>query len=297
MISALVSMVTNVGLNYLLIFGKAGCPALGIRGAAYGTLIAGFIGLCILIAAYLSHVKSPHYHLMKSFHFNRRFMTELLRIGSPSGVEMLLNMIAFTTMVTTFHSCGEAVATAITITFNWDMVSFIPMIGINIAVTSLAGRYLGAGQLPHVYRSAWTGLTLTSLYCLLLFVPFLFFPDALVRLFLPDTVPLAAQIRPTAVFMVRMISVYILCDGALQVFGGALRGVGDTFWVMIVSIVMHWTFALVAIVMLKAVHLPVRQTWLMIITVFLVYGPMFLVRFRSGGWEKGALRREVSISR
>jgi len=292
MIAALVSMVSNIGLNYLLIFGKAGFPALGIRGAAYGTLIASFLGFCTVLAVYLYYKKWPQFNIASSIRFDRPLMRELLRTGSPSGFEMLLNMIAFTTLVTTFHSCGQAVATAITITFNWDMVSFIPMIGINIAVTSLAGRYLGARQLPHVYRTAWSGLKLTSIYCSLLFIPFLFFTGSLVDLFLPATAPLAAATRPMAVFMVKMISVYILCDGAMQVFGGALRGVGDTLWVMKVSVAMHWTFATIALVMLKVLHADPVITWVAIITAFFCFGPIFLLRFKSGRWEKGALDRE-----
>ncbi|MBN1757372.1 MAG: MATE family efflux transporter [Chitinispirillaceae bacterium] len=284
MVAAGASMTINVGLNYLLIFGKIGFPEMGIRGAAIGTIIANFTGLCILLIVYLRYSSNDEYRIPKSFRFNRQLMAELLRYGYPAGLEMLLNLIAFTTLVTTFHSCGEAVATAITIAFNWDMVSFVPMIGLSIGVTSLAGRYTGASDRRSVYRSAYTGIKLAAIYSGFLLIPFLFFTGPLVELFLHGTVSGNDEVSVMAVFMVKMISVYLFCDAVLQVFGGALRGVGDTFWVMTVSVTMHWSFALLTIIALKVAHLDPRVTWCLVIGAFFFFGPIFFVRFRSGRW-------------
>ncbi|MBN1307530.1 MAG: MATE family efflux transporter [Chitinispirillaceae bacterium] len=297
MIAASITMMCNVGLNYVLIFGKMGLPALGIRGAAIGTLIAGTLGLVIEAAAYVQTAIMREFDTVRSFHFDKKLMGELLHLGYPAGLEMLLNLVAFTTLVTTFHSCGPAVAAAITITFSWDMVSFVPMIGLHIAVTSLTGRYFGAWELPTVYRSAWSGMKLSALYSCLLMIVYLFFPGPLVNLFLPETGTDLSNVRETALFMVRLISFYLFCDGALQVFGGALRGVGDTFWVMAASVTMHWTFTLLAIIMLKALHFDAKTTWVAVIIVFFFYGPIFLLRFRSGRWEKRRLKNGVKNPR
>ena len=286
MAAAVAGMVLNVGINYVLIFGKTGMPALGIRGAAIGTIIGNFAGLCILVAAYVGASSEKRWGIGRSFSFDRKLMGELLRFGYPAGLEMLLNLIAFTTLVTAYHSCGELVATAITITFNWDMVSFVPMIGLGIGVTSLAGRYTGAREKRSVYRSAYTGIKLAGTYSALLFIPFLFFTGPLVDLFLPGSAAGSGPVREMALFMVKMISVYLFCDAVLQVFGGALRGTGDTFWVMLVSVAMHWSFALVTVVSLRVFHADPRTTWCMVIGAFFLYGPIFFVRFRSGRWEK-----------
>lgn len=68
-------------------------------------------------------------------------MKKLLYYGSPAGFEMLLNFIAFFFMIALFQSKGDVESTATTIMFNWDLVSFIPLIGIETSVTSLVGRY------------------------------------------------------------------------------------------------------------------------------------------------------------
>lgn len=286
MVAAFASMVTNVGLNYLLIFGKAGFPALGIKGAAIGTVIADFVGLVIVATAYLGRRNVREFSLWKSLRFDRKLMVELLRTGSPAGAEMLFNTLAFTTLVTTFHSCGVVVATAVTITFNWDLVAFVPMNGLNIAVNSLAGRYVGAKEIPSVYRAAWSGMKLSGLYSALLFILFLGFTGPMVSIFLPASQPQGAQIGQLAQFMVKLISVYLFCDGVMQVFGGALRGVGDTFWVMLVSVGMHWMFAAVVVVLLKVLHLDARTTWTALVCAYFCFGPLFFMRFRSGRWEQ-----------
>ncbi len=290
MIAALTSMVLNVGLNYILIFGKFGFPALGIAGAAIGTMIAGAAGLLVLVFAYIRPALVHEFSILKSFRLDKKLMTELLRLGYPAGLEMLLNLVAFNTLVAAFHSRGEAVATAITITFSWDMVSFIPMTGLSIAVTSLAGRYCGAGAIPAVYRSAASGLKLAATYSVLLLVPYLFFTGALVNVFLPPDKAELEGVRELSLFMVRLISVYLLCDAMLQVFGGALRGAGDTFWSMAASVGMHWTFACITQLMLRVFAIDPKTTWIAVIVAFFFYGPLYLVRFRSGKWERRARR-------
>ena len=126
MIANVASMVCNVGINYLLVFGKMGFPQLGIRGAAYGTVISGVIGLLILCIAYFSKVNVKQYSVMRCFRYSKALMKELIAIGYPAGLEFFLNHAGFTLMVTAFHSQGTVVASAVTIAFNWDMVSFIP---------------------------------------------------------------------------------------------------------------------------------------------------------------------------
>ncbi len=289
---SIISMIANVGLNYILVFGKAGIPALGILGAAIGTVSAGFIGLVILTVSYLTSPKLREFRINRSFRFEKNLMAELWRRGMPSGVEMLLNLISFTMLVTAFHSCGTEVATAITITFSWDMVSFVPMIGLHIAVMSLAGRFCGSEKLHLVNRTAWSAMKLSAFYSSILFIVYIFYPEPLVDLFLSGTPENGSHVRQTAIFMVRLISIYLFCDGMLQVFGGALKGAGDTFWVMTTSVIMHWSFALFAVVALHVFGIDAKTTWLGVILVFILYGPVFLWRFLSGGWKKMAWKPE-----
>jgi hypothetical protein len=82
----------------------------------------------------------------------------LLRYGTPVGVEFFVNVFAFNLFVLLMQSYGPSVAAAVTITFNWDLVAFIPMLGVGAAVTSLACQRVGAGDIAGARRAAQLGL-------------------------------------------------------------------------------------------------------------------------------------------
>lgn len=129
MLSAIVSMVANIAANYVLIFGHFGFPRMGMAGAGYGTLFGSAVGMVFLVVAYLRRSYRQEFATPASFRFDWPMMRKLLRLGTPSGLEFFLNMVAFNLLVLNFHSYGVAQAAAVTIAFNWDMVAFIPLIG------------------------------------------------------------------------------------------------------------------------------------------------------------------------
>ncbi len=286
MVSSLAAMVTNVFLNYVLIFGKLGLPALGIRGAAYGTILGGLVGLAVLAAAYVWPSNRGEYRLAQSLRFDREVMGRLLRFGYPAGLEMFLNLLAFTGMIFAFHAHGPVTATAATIMFNWDMVSFVPLIGIEIGVMSLVGRYMGAGDPDTAHRAAMSGLKSGWLYSAVILVLFVFFPRTLISVFAPSTPDsVFEQTVPLAVFMIRVASIYVLTEAVVVVFSGALRGAGDTFWAMCISVGLHWSLLPILIVMLHVLGMSAEATWVVLVLAFVVFSYLFFLRYRSGRWR------------
>jgi MATE family multidrug resistance protein len=286
MLSAITAMVVNIGMNYVLIFGKFGLPALGIRGAAYGTIIGGICGLGVLVAAYLRRGNRREYDVWHSLRFDGEAMKKLWWFGYPAGVEMFLNLVAFTAMILTFHAHSLATATATTIMFNWDMVSFLPLIGLEIGVMSLVGRYMGAGSPDTAHRAAMSGLKSGWVYSAAILILFMFFPNQLVEVFRPaHDDPVFVQAVPTAVFMIRLASVYVLIEAVVIVFVGALRGAGDTFWAMCISVALHWLLVPILFVILHVMDLTPEVAWMALVFTFLVFSGLFFLRYRSGKWR------------
>ncbi len=281
MLSALVATVANVVANYALIYGEWGFPELGIRGAAYGTLIGSFLGLMVLVGMYLGRTNRLQFAVGKSLRFSGEVMKKLLRFGYPAGLEMFLNLMAFTTMVTLFHSDSEITSTAVTIVFNWDLVSFMPLVGIQIGVTSLVGRYMGAGRPDIAHRATMSGLRTGVIYAALVFVGFVFFPEVLVNMFRPGN----PETFRMAVVMVRLASLYVLTDVAIIVFSGALRGAGDTFWAMCFSVGAHWIMLSAVIMVLHVLKLSPELAWGMMVTTFMIFSMFVYLRYRGGKWR------------
>lgn len=286
MFAAIVSMIINICFNYVLIFGKFGMPALGIKGAAIGTLIGGFSGLLVLIIAYFKCQSKGEYGIAQSWHFDKIVMKKLIRFGYPAGLEMFINIFAFNTMIMLFHAEGLVTATAATIMFNWDLVSFVPLIGIQIGVTSLVGRYMGAGHPDIAHKSTMAGLKIGWIYSTIIFILFTFFPDFLVDIFKPGEFNKTfVEARPLAIFMIRFAAIYVLVDTTFAIFTGALRGAGDTFWAMIITGILHWTLVPILYIILRVLHLSAKIGWISIVLIFVLFGFVIIWRYYSGKWR------------
>jgi MATE family multidrug resistance protein len=85
--------------------------------------------------------------------------------------------------------------------------------------------------------------------------------------------------------MLRLAAVYTLADSAQLVFAGALRGAGDTRWVMRASIGLHWIFSATAIVLIRVFRVSPVTVWLGFIGFVVVMGVAMFTRFRTGKWE------------
>jgi MATE family multidrug resistance protein len=166
------------------------------------------------------------------------------------------------------------------------MVSFVPLIGIQIGVVSLVGRYLGSGRPEVAERAARSGLKMGWVYSSIILVLFVAFPGQLVAVFAPaSSDPVFARAAPLAVGMLRLAAFYVLADALMLVCSGVLRGAGDTFWAMCISVAMHWLLLPVLFVTLKVLRLSPQTAWLTLIFLFLGFSAIFYLRYRSGKWK------------
>ncbi len=286
MIAAVASLITNVVCNYTLIYGKFGFPALGIRGAAIGTNIGAFVGVLILFMLYFSKTIREDFHIMTSFKFNPEIMKKLLWYGLPQGFESFMSLAAFTSMILLLHSEGAIAATASTIMFNWDYVSFMPLIGIQIAVTSLVGKYMGAKDIKSASKATYSGIKTALVYSGIIFLLYVFTTDALVNFFKPDSPSdIFKEAFPMAKAMLRLATIYIFADAVTISFVGALRGAGDTHWTMFAFIIMHWLAVANLFVSLKILGLSAVTGWGVLVFTFLSFSLVLFLRFKQGKWK------------
>jgi len=286
MIANIVAMVVNVPCNYLLIFGKMGFPAMGIEGAAVGTICGSFAGLLVLLGTYFSKQFRGTYKTHEEWRFNPRLLVKLLKFGLPAGTEMFLNVMAFNVFLQFMHSYGEDVAAAVTITFNWDMVAFIPMIGLGIATTARVGQHIGGGNIKGARHTVKLAMGMGAVYAGSMIALFLFATRSLVTLFTGGFSGDEGAVVSLAVIMLRLASIYTLADATQLVFAGALRGAGDTRWVMWISVIMHWILAVATFIMIRILNVSPVGMWLFLIGFVIALGLVMFFRFQRGKWEK-----------
>ena len=283
LISTFVMGFTNVGANYVLIFGNFGIPPLGIEGAGYGTLCAWFIGVIILTGCYIKYCRKNDFNLKQILKVDLVIQKKLIRFGFPSGLEITLLIFAIDLVILTFQSYGTAVSTAITVTFTWGQTAHIPMIGLEIGAMSLVGRFLGAGDSNTATQAVFSGLILSTGYALVCISAFLFFTKILVGIFLSKNS--LQETMSMAIYCTKFTSFWILFLCWSSVLAGGLRGAGDTYAVMIISIVFWWFEAFLVMIMVYYFELdPVTVFTFFILTIPL-YFLFLLFRFRQGTWR------------
>jgi MATE family multidrug resistance protein len=285
MVADVFSVMLNIPLSWMFIFGKFGLPELGIAGAALGTVIATLFGLSVYLACYFYSAHKRHLQVGKSFHFDAGIMRRYLRLGIPAGLESFLNMGTFNMFLLLFQSYGVVQGAAMAIVFNWDMLSFIPMIGLSISVMSLIGRFVGMRDMERTNQVISSGFILALGYGGLLAVLFLLFRMELVDVFRTPGEEFAS-IRELAGMMMFGLCTYMLADATIQISGGTLRGAGDTRWVMVMSISLHTLMLVAQYFVIVVYELPPMVSWWVFVAMILMLAVAYMFRLLGGRWRE-----------
>ena len=277
-------MLLNVPLSYALIFGKIGLPALGISGAALGTVIASGFALLLFLSFYLAKEHREKFNVLASFRYDRGILRRYLRLGIPSGFELFMNVATFNLFLLMFQSYGIAQGAAMAIVFNWDMVSFVPMIGLHIGVMSLIGRFVGANDMARVNQVIGAGLVVAIAYSGTLGLLFINYRLPLVEVFATPTGDFTA-ISDLASYMMVGLSTYVIADATLLIAGGALRGAGDTRWLMITSISLHWAMLIAQYFIIMVYELGPKASWWAFVVMLIALAIVYMHRLLGGAWR------------
>lgn len=279
------AVVLNIPLTYVLVFGKFGFPKLGIEGAALGTVISGLLPIVILGTKFYSKEFQNKFQTNLMPKYNGEILKKLLRYGLPSGIETTANVAGFMFFTMVMYSYSGDVAAATTIVLNWDMVCFVPLLGIGQAVSGQVGKYLGEGKKDFALRSAYSALTLGWVYSIL--ITFIYFTQnyQLVILFSPEGNSVSFEM--VVFYATRMLQIsclYFLFDSTYNILGGILKGSGDTVWPMFVSNAMMWTCASLVYIVKNHFGLGPFTSWWVLTGMVFGLGVLYLVRFLKGNW-------------
>jgi MATE family multidrug resistance protein len=287
MVATLTGLVVTLFFSYGFTFGKLGLPALDINGAPLAIIAGSFSALCILLFKFFSKEYRENFSTHKCWRFSKRISSTLIKKGLPSGTEIFLNMLAFQGLILIFDSQGLVAATATSITFSWDMVSFVPLIGLEIGATSLVGKYIGARDFAAANRSTYSGIKIGLFYSGFIIMLFVGIPGILVDIFTPHDINSEwHESKALAINMIRLAAIYVTVETLMVIYSGALRGAGDTFAVMLISSSLHWLLATLAYIFLNVFKIGVIETWGLTVFIWLAFPVFLYLRWKNGKWRR-----------
>jgi MATE family multidrug resistance protein len=292
MICDVFGLIINIPLCYAMVFGKLGFPELGIVGAGISTVVSTVLAFALFVAFYFRKEHRESFGVLRSFSLDIKILRRFWRLGFPSGLELFLNVAAFNLFLLMFQSYGVTEGAAAAVVFNWDILSFIPMIGLNVGVISLIGRFVGARDMARVDEVMTAAFVVALAYGAMLAIIYSTFRYPLVEVFAPPSGDFSA-IRELSAFMMIGLSSYVMADAVILVSGGILRGAGDTRWLMVASVSLHWAMLVAQFFIIRVLELGPKVSWIAFVALVLAIALVYALRLRSGRWRDPEILERV----
>ena len=293
-----IATATNVVLDYGMIFGNLGFPRWGVAGAAIASSISLSLK-CILLAIfaywYLRNNRfgawpidsSVSNKLRDIFKLDFPLMRRLIRFGWPAGVSVVAEAWSFAIIMMIVGNLGERPAAATTLALGVNVLAFIPLIGLGIAVGVLVGKYLVQSELATAQRVVQAALTIGVIYSGVFAVLYGLFPDQVMNVYAIGNDPVRFEaIKPELKPLLYFIAAYCVFDSFQVIFSGVLKGAGDTLFVLLGHAIAGFGTVGLAIVGQKLFGWDGLYYWWGVISVWVVLlAIIFTARYLHGGWK------------
>lgn len=313
LVATVTGNVLNFLLNSFLIFGPIACvtgwapldawfaftarlsaelgiPRLEVAGAALATVTAGVAELLVPLCVFLGPKYAKAYGTRKAWRNNLAQMREIVGIGWPGALMFGNEMVCWAVfMVAQVGHFGPRHSTAGWIAHQWMTLSFMPAVGISIAVTAMVGKAMGMGRPDLAAARAWLGVKVSVVYMSVCAVCFVVFGRQLIGVFVDSGTPPADKeqlLRLGSGFLIAAAT-FQFFDGIAMSLSGALRGAGDTRWVGVVTVILSWTLIVAGgwAMVYWAPGLGSVGPWVTASAYVIVLALIVLGRFLGGKWR------------
>ncbi|HWB39934.1 MAG TPA: MATE family efflux transporter, partial [Gemmatimonadales bacterium] len=238
MVAIVVANLANAALNWMLIFGHFGAPALGVIGSAWATTISRWLLLLLLLGLTWRQLR-PHLLPIRPEIRQWAPLGRMLRLGVPIGLQYTLEFGAFAFVALMMGWLGTRAMAGHQVAINLASLTFMVPLGVADAASILVGHAVGRGDLAGTRGAARAALLCGVGFMSCTAVVFLSLPGPLARLYTTDLSVLAV-----ATGLIPLAGVFQVFDGTQVVGGGILRGLGETKVAMLTNLIGYWFFGL-----------------------------------------------------
>lgn len=283
----LVSILTNlinVAINYCLILGHFGFPALGLRGAAIGTVCSYATGMVIMVwllrRGAIPTIKLP----LKPTKIDKDLAKKFVQIGTPAAFDMVILNAAFLSIVGMLGRIDEAAVAAHGIGLRIQALAFVPGMSISQATGALVGQALGANNLEKAKQVVRSSLILCSLVMCAIAASILLTTNPLLGIFKVDTATSLGQFAKT---WIQLLGWIMPAVGIHIAFVGMLQGAGETKTSLNINLISTLAFQIpMSYILGFVVGWGAFGVWLAFPLSFALKVLMDLVVYFRGDWAK-----------
>ena len=270
--------VVNVAIAWGLVEGIGPLPALGVRGAAWGSAAGRVVGGLLVVGLL---IKGRGGLQLRWRGPDREIIWRILRVGLPASLDQLIFRFGMLVWVRIVASLGTVAYAAHQVALNAESISFMPGWGFAMAATTLVGQGLGASDHERAERDAMLCFGIAAIFMSVMGVVFFVSAPQIMGLFTDEVEVIALGSMP-----LRLIGVVQPLLAAMMVFAGGLRGAGDTLTPMLVNGASVWLLRVP--LSLLAIHWfdwGLTGVWLVMALDLTLRGIVLLWQFRCGRWK------------
>jgi len=276
----IMALTTNIFLNYCLIFGNFGFPALGVQGAAIGTLIARILEFSLMII-FSYRFKTAAAAKISELRYSFSFFKQVLKTSMPAAINEVLWSLGITTYYAVYARIGTEAVAAVNITSTIESMTFVIFIGAANACAIMIGNQIGADNENQAYDYGKRFLVISFSLSILLGMLVLILRPFILSLYNigPDSYDYAYRIQ-----FIYALTMWIRTTN-LMLFIGILRSGGDTRYALKVEMSSIWLIGVPSALLGGFVfHLPVYYVYAMVLSEEVVKLAIVIPRFRSKKW-------------
>ena len=245
MYATILANVSNVGINYVLIFGKFGFPEMGIVGAAIGTLVSRFVMLFYLwFLLSKSKISKAYVTSIKLFELTKQALKKLFNLGVPSAMQMFFEVSIFTAAIWLSGTLGANAQAANQIALNLSSMTFMVAMGLSVAAMIRVGNQKGLKDYVNLKRIAESIFFLGFLLAIVFALAFILFKDTLPNLYVDLDNPKGAldiaEVVHIASSLLLAAAVFQISDSLQVIALGVLRGLQDVYIPTLITFIAYW---------------------------------------------------------
>lgn len=275
-----VANAINVFLNWVLIFGHLGFPALGLFGAGLATSIARTCAALTLVFLMLKDRAGLPLYARDFTVCDLGLIRKILRIGLPAVLERLNLSLAQAVHLRIVADLGTTVVAAATVASSAELVSFMPAIGFSVAAATTVGQSLGARKPKVAEVYAIESTRMAAIFMGAMGLLFGLFPQVFLRMFTNDT-----QVIAEGAVLLRIIAFSQVFTGVAHTLAGALRGAGDTRTVLLIAVLASWAVRVALAAVLVNLGFGAAGAWLAILADWMLQAAGAAWFFNRGKWK------------